>query len=141
MTQLPVNWLTEGLLDFEYKKYILDDKILSGYHMSQAPPYFVNSELSFKPEFLKGFRVSVEWQAMGGYHTDAQNTARYKGFNIVNVRTGYQFNTMEVWVNCLNAGDVVYATTVEKSSWGTTYRPGQLRTFNIGIGWRLNQNK
>lgn len=125
----------------EYKKYILDDKILSGYHMSQAPPYFVNSELSFKPEFLKGFRVSVEWQAMGGYHTDAQNTARYKGFNIVNVRTGYQFNTVEVWVNCLNAGDVVYATTVEKSSWGTTYRPGQLRTFNIGIGWRLNQNK
>lgn len=25
MTQLPVNWLTEGLLDFEYKKYILLD--------------------------------------------------------------------------------------------------------------------
>lgn len=123
----------------EYKQYVKNDKNLSGHHMSQAPSYFVNSELSYKPGFLKGFRVSVEWQGMGGYHTDAENTAKYNGFNILNARTGYQFKSYEVWVNCLNVGNVVYATTVEKSSWGTTYRPGQLRTFNVGIAWKLNQ--
>lgn len=122
-----------------YKKYVKDDKNLSGHHMSQAPSWFVNSELSYKPGFLKGFRISVEWQGMGGYHTDAENTATYKGFNILNARTGYQYKSVEVWINCLNVGDVVYATTVEKSAWGTTYRPGQLRTFNVGIGWKLNQ--
>ncbi|PVD52824.1 TonB-dependent receptor [Terrimonas sp.] len=123
----------------EYKQYVKNDKNLSGHHMSQAPSYFVNSELSYKPGFLKGFRVSVEWQGMGGYHTDAENTAKYNGFNILNARTGYQFKSYEVWVNCLNVGNVVYATTVEKSAWGTTYRPGQLRTFNVGLAWKLNQ--
>lgn len=123
----------------EYKQYIKNDKNLSGHHMSQAPPYFVNSELSYKPGFLKGFRISVEWQGMGGYHTDPENTATYKGFNILNARTGYQFKSVEVWVNCLNVGNAVYATIVEKSAWGTTYRPGQLRTLNVGIGWKLNQ--
>lgn len=124
----------------EYKQYVKNDKNLSGHHMSQAPSYFVNSELSYKPEFLKGFRISVEWQGMGGYHTDPENTARYNGFNIFNARAGYQFKAYEIWVNCLNVGDEVYATTVEKSTWGTTYRPGQLRTFNVGIAWKLNQS-
>ncbi len=122
-----------------YREYVKNDKNLSGHHMSQAPSYFVNSELSYKPGFLKGFRISAEWQSMGGYHTDAENTEKYNGFNILNARTGYQFRSVEVWVNCLNVGNVVYATTVEKSSWGTTYRPGQLRTFNVGIAWKLNQ--
>lgn len=123
----------------EYKQYVKNDKNLSGHHMSQAPSYYVNSELSYKPTYLKGFRISVEWQGMGGYHTDAENTATYKGFNIFNARTGYQFKSVEVWVNCLNVGNTVYATTVEKSAWGTTYRPGQLRTLNVGIAWKLNQ--
>lgn len=123
----------------EYKKYEKDGKDLSGHHMSQAPSYFVNSELSYKPAFLKGFRISMEWQGMGDYHTDAENTASYNGFNIINARTGYQFNSVELWLNCLNLANTVYATTVEKSAWGTTYRPGQLRTFNIGIAWKLNQ--
>lgn len=124
----------------EYKRYVRNDKDLSGHHMSQAPSWFINSELSYKPVFLKGFRISVEWQGMGGYHTDPENTATYKGFHIFNARTGYRFNAVEVWINCLNAGNAVYATTVEKSSWGTTYRPGQLRTFNVGIAWKLNQS-
>lgn len=123
----------------EYKEYVKNDKNLSGHHMSQAPPYFVNSELSYKPDFLKGFRISFEWQGMGGYHTDPENTAKYNGFNIFNARTGYQFKAYEIWVNCLNVANEVYATTVEKSTWGTTYRPGQLRTFNVGIAWKLNQ--
>lgn len=124
----------------EYKKYKKEDKDLSGHHMSQAPGHIINSEVSFKPTFLKGFRISLEWQGMGSYHTNAENTAKYKGFNIFNARTGYQFKSVEVWINCLNVGDVVYATTVDKSAWGTTYRPGQLRTFNTGIAWKINQS-
>lgn len=124
----------------EYKQYVKNDKNLSGHHMSQAPSYFLNNELSYKPGFLKGFRISVEWQGMGGYHTDPENTAKYNGFNIFNARTGYRFRSVEVWVNCLNVGNSVYATIVEKSAWGTTYRPGQLRTLNVGIAWKLNQS-
>lgn len=123
----------------EYKEYVKDGKDLSGNEMSQAPSHIANSEISFKPGFIKGFRISVEWQSMGNYFTDPQNTAKYKGFNIFNARTGYQYKSVELWVNCLNVANTVYATTVDKSAWGTTYRPGQLRTFNVGVAWKINK--
>lgn len=122
----------------KYVDYEIEGRDLSGNFMSQAPATLVNSEISYKPEFLEGFRISLEWQGMGSYFTDPQNTAKYGGFNIFNARTGYQYKSIEVWLNCLNVADEIYATTVEKSAWGTTYRPGQLRTFNVGIAWKLN---
>ncbi|MBN8857486.1 MAG: TonB-dependent receptor [Sphingobacteriales bacterium] len=123
----------------KYREYVKEGKDYSGNYMGQSPSHIINSELIFKPAFLKGFRVALEWQGMGSYYTDPENTAKYKGFNIFNARTGYQYKSVELWVNCLNIANVVYATTVEKSAWGTTYRPGQLRTFNIGIAWKINK--
>lgn len=124
----------------EYKEYVKEGKTYSGNCMGQSPSHIINSELIYKPEFFKGFRIGLEWQGIGDYYTNPENTAKYGGFNILNARTGYQFKTIEVWVNCLNLTDAVWATTVEKSAWGTTYRPGQQRTFNVGIGWKINQN-
>ncbi len=122
----------------EYISYSINGVDLSGKDMSQAPSYILNSEISFKPKFINGFRISLEWQSLGKYFTDPQNTAVYDGFNIFNLRTGYKVYDFEVWANCLNVGDANYATTVEKSAFGTSFRPGQLRTFNVGINYTLN---
>lgn len=90
---------------------------------------------------MKGVRIALEWQRIGSYYTDAAYTAKYKGFNLFNLRAGYTFNAFEVWANCINVTDVIYATTVEKSDWGTTYRPGDLRTINIGVGYHFNKTR
>lgn len=122
----------------KYEEYVQQDSNYSGNYMGQSPPYIVNSEIGYKPAFLKGFRLALEWQGLGAYYTDPQNTEKYKGFHVLNARAGYRHKAVEVWLNALNIGDVVYATTVEKSAWGTTYRPGQLRTFNVGIAYHIN---
>lgn len=122
----------------KYKEYVQQESDYSGNYMSQAPPYIYNSELTYKPQFFKGFRISVEWQGLSSYYTDSKNTEKYKGFDVYNVRTGYEFRGVEIWANCLNLTNANYATTVEKSAWGTTYRPGQLRGVNIGVAYKIN---
>jgi iron complex outermembrane receptor protein len=123
----------------KYVEYTLGGKDYSNNIMSQAPKFIANSEITYKPSFLKGFRIAIEWQGLGAYYTDAQNSASYKGFNILNARAGYTCHGFEVWTNCINLADAVYATTVEKSSYGTSYRPGQLRTINTGISYYFNK--
>lgn len=103
--------------------------------MPQSPAYITNSEVTYKPAFIKGFRIAVEYQGMGSYFTDPQNTAKYKGFSVWNARLGYTIKAFECWANCINVTDKVYATTVEKSAFGTSYRPGQLRSLNVGVAW------
>jgi len=121
--------------EHRYLDYIQQGDNYSGNYMGQAPPYMINSEISYKPSFLSGFRVALEWQSLGSYFMDPANTQKYNGFNVFNARMGYRFQSVECWVNCLNLANAVYATTVEKSAYGTQYRPGQLRTFNAGVAY------
>lgn len=121
--------------EHKYMNYIEKGVDYSGNKMSQAPVYIANAEITYKPKFLKGFRIAFEWQGVGNYFIDSRNTEKYKGFNVFNVRMGYTIKGFEVWANCINLANTVYATTVEKNSYGTSYRPGQLRTFNVGIGY------
>jgi outer membrane receptor protein involved in Fe transport len=121
----------------KYIEYIEQGKNYSGNKMSQAPPFIYNSEFTYKPHYLKGFRIAVEMQGMNSYFTDPQNTATYKGFTAFNARAGYSIKSVEVWANCLNVTDKVFAASVEKSAFGTSYRPGQLRTINIGLAYNF----
>ncbi|HVY73998.1 MAG TPA: TonB-dependent receptor [Puia sp.] len=122
-----------------YVDYVQQGKDYSGKEMSQAPHTIINSEITYRPAFMKGLRLGVEWQSVGKYFTDPANTATYNGFNVLNIRTGYSINGVELWVNCINAGNAIYATTVEKSAYGVSYRPGQLRTFNVGVAYHFRK--
>lgn len=136
------NWflrLGATYAEHRYIDYVQQGKIFSDNIMSQAPRYIVNSEITYRPAFLKGFRAAIEWQGLGNYFTDAENTQKYKGFQVFNARMGYTLKGLEIWANCINFTNAIYATTVEKSVYGTTYRPGQLRTLNVGIGYYFNK--
>ncbi|MDH5610556.1 MAG: TonB-dependent receptor, partial [Cyclobacteriaceae bacterium] len=127
------------LAKHEYIEYIEKGNDYSGNSMSQAPRYLSNSEITYRPAFLPGFRMGLEWQTMGRYFMDAQNTKEYEGFSVFNARAGYKRDKIEMWLNCINLTDAVYATTSDKSAYGVSYRPGQLRTFNVGIGYSLGK--
>lgn len=124
-----------------YKAYVLQGKDFSGNIMPQAPPYIINSEITYRPSFFKGFRIGVEYQGLGKYYTDAQNSAMYNGFNVFNARIGYVVKHIEVWANFINVTNAVYATTVEKSAYGTSYRPGQLRSLNVGLAYLFGKHE
>jgi outer membrane receptor for monomeric catechols len=86
---------------------------------------------------LPGFRLSGEWQHLGRYYMDAANTETYPGYNVLNLRAGYHWKGLEVWLNALNATNRLYATTADKSAFGKSYRPGNPRTFALGVAYHV----
>jgi len=121
----------------KYVDYVQQGKNFSGNEMSQSPAYIMNGEVIYKPGYLKGFRIGVETQSLGSYFTDSENTSKYNGFIVFNARMGYTFKSFETWINCINVTNKNYAVTVEKNAYGTSYRPAQLRTINIGVAYHL----
>jgi outer membrane receptor protein involved in Fe transport len=111
----------------------------NGNIMAGAPSFLMNAEVSYKPRFIKGLRTSFEWQHQSSYWLDNSNTRTYNGFDIVNVRAGYQFKFFEVWLNILNAADKYYSVAASKSGSGYSYNLGQPRTFNTGIAYQLSR--
>ena len=114
-------------------------KDYSGNQMAAAPHFIANAELTWRPSFLKGFRLSVEGQHLGHYFMDDANTTKYKGFDIVNFRTGYQLKCWELWVNALNAFNTYYASLASKSSYGYSYSLGNPREITVGLSWHFGK--
>lgn len=109
----------------------------SGNEMAAAPHFIGNIELTWHPLFIKGFRIAVEEQHLGRYYMDDANTKKYNGFDIVNIRTGYQLKKWEIWVNALNAFNKYYASLASKSSYGYSYNLGDPAEWTIGLSWHF----
>lgn len=118
-----------------FKDYVLEGKGYSGNEMATAPRFMGNAEITYKPVFAKGLRLGLEWQHIGKYYMDAANTEYYNGYDLFNVRAGYTLRGVELWLNATNITNQLYATTVDKYSYGKSYRQGNPRIFNIGIGY------
>ena len=109
----------------------------NGNQMHNAPNWMYNTELWYKPSFIKGLRVGAELQHIGSYYVDPLNTAKYKGYNVLNLRAGYQFKGLEIWLNVMNATDNYYSYITSKSSFGYSYQLADPRNFNIGFSYDL----
>jgi iron complex outermembrane recepter protein len=117
----------------------------SGNHMTEAPSFISNAELTFKPNFIKGFRIALEWQGIGPWYKNDANTFKYedktflfKGASILNLRTAYQFMNMEVYCNILNLTDELYANGVTRSAGNKdTFAAGAPRIFAFGFTYRF----
>lgn len=111
----------------------------SGKYMSRAPKWIANAQLTYKPDYLKGFRASIEWQHIDEYFMDQQNAKVYEGYDIINLRFGYQKKSFEIWTNLMNAMNSLYATAASSSAWGQSYSLGRPRNINLGIAYKFQQ--
>ena len=116
-----------------------------GNRMINAPAWIANSEISYKPMYFQGFRVAGEWQHINSYFTNPANTKTYGGYNIYNLRLGYDFkkNLLQgagIWLNVLNLANKLYATTVTGNSYGDTYNTGSPRIYNLGISYNFSKH-
>ena len=75
---------------------------------------------------------------------DPKNTVKYEGYNVVNLRAGYQFKGFEVWLNVMNAGDNYYSYISTKST-SYSYQLAEPRNYNLGVSYNfaslLKRNK
>ena len=109
----------------------------SGRQMAAAPHFIANAEVTWRPAFLKGFRLGAEWQRLGKYWMDDANSVRYGGFGVVNFRAGYGYHGWEVWVNTLNAFNKYYAALATKSTYGYSYNLGDPAEVTVGLAYHF----
>jgi iron complex outermembrane receptor protein len=117
----------------------------SGKRMTNAPAWIANSELTYKPNYLPGFRIAGEWQHIDKYFTTPANTKTYSGYNIYNLRLGFDFKQAilkgaGVWFNVLNLTNKLYATSVTSGQYGDTYYAAPPHTITLGISYSFAKN-
>jgi outer membrane receptor protein involved in Fe transport len=126
-----------ALSKHEFKNFVEKGSSYNGNEMNGAPRWMHNAEVWYRPAFVKGLRVGVEWQKVGNYFMDPANTARYEGFDVFHIRAGYEFRGIELWVNVMNAADRFYAYHASKSSNRYNYTPAEPRNINVGLSYDL----
>lgn len=114
--------------------------VYNGNRMANAPNWIANSEITYKPAYLNGFRISGEWQHIGSYFTDPANTKTYGGYDLFNARTGFDvkggpLKGCGIWFNVLNLTNKLYATTVTSNQYGDTYNAAPPRVYSLGISY------
>ena len=121
--------------EHRFTHYVEKGVSYNGNEMNGAPRWLYNAEAWYKPSYLKGLRLGAELQHVGAYWADPQNTARYSGYDVLNLRVGYAFRGVEVWVNALNATNAYYATVVSKSAFGYSYTLAEPRNITLGLSY------
>jgi outer membrane receptor protein involved in Fe transport len=112
--------------------------------MPSAPPFVANTEISYKPTWAKGLKMSLEWQRMSAWYQNAINTIKYeersafglKGVSFLNFRTSYHIKSIEIYGNIMNLSNELYATQATRGNSLTDrsfYYPAAPRTFVMGI--------
>lgn len=126
-------------------------KNVNGNEMPQSPRWIANSEVTYKPKYLSGFRISLEWQRISSWYQDQVNRIKYedagflglKGISYLNLRGGYEWRGFELFANVLNLTDELYANAATRGNGSrdrTTFTPAAPRTFVLGMQYTLNRN-
>lgn len=151
--QLSTQWqlhLAYSRSEHQYKKYIQDQgrvnpqtglsraKNLKGNSLSLAPEYIANVRLIYDSEDLAGFSSMLEWQSIGDYWMDAENTRRADGYNILNLKFNYQATThLGLHFRVTNVSDENYSLQTELRFGREQIQPGAPRLWYVGIEYQL----
>jgi outer membrane receptor protein involved in Fe transport len=108
---------------------------LSGKTMETAPGRVGNVALSWHPEFRDGSTLALEWQHVGRYWMDADNTHRYPGHDLLNLSLAVPIaGRASLFARLTNLANERYAETSSfTAARGEEYAPGQPRAFYAGI--------
>jgi iron complex outermembrane recepter protein len=110
----------------------------SGKEMSSAPRSLTNARLGYRPARLQGAALELEWQRVGSYWLDDENTARYDGHDLFNLRGSYAVTKrLELDARVANLADERYATAAALSRGQEEFAPGLPRTYYVGLTYRM----
>jgi outer membrane receptor protein involved in Fe transport len=110
----------------------------SGNEIAAAPRDLINLRARVSPAFMRGGSLSADLMRVGGYWEDPENTSRYDGHSLVNLRARYPvWQGMELIVRATNIFDERYA---EQATFNTFERerltPGAPRMLYVGLQGR-----
>jgi len=110
---------------------------LGGNEIETAPRTLANVMVSYSPEFLEGSYLGAEWTRVGAYWMDPQNTHRYPGHDMLNLRMNVPLTGgVGVFARLVNVTDVRFAESASfTAARGLEYAPGMPRTLYVGLRW------
>jgi iron complex outermembrane recepter protein len=129
-----------------YEKFRLSNsQIFDGKEMPLAPHFTGMGEIQYMPKFLKGFRITAEWQRVGPYFKDNENKLKYedktfaglKGLSLLHIRSAYRIKSWELFANLMNATDELYTTYISRSTFGSNFYPAPPRNLTLGLSFGM----
>jgi outer membrane receptor protein involved in Fe transport len=114
------------------------DVDFAGNEMESAPHTLVSARLGWRPEWLRDADFAAEWAHVGSYWMDADNTHRYGGHALVNLRADLPVTRgIELVARANNLLDERYAEGASfTQAAGEEFAPGMPRTVYLGLQWR-----
>jgi iron complex outermembrane recepter protein len=121
---------------------------LDGYEMPASPKWIVNTEVIYTPHWAKGLRVSAEWQRLTPWFLNQINTVRFedrgflnqKGVSVLNLRVGYEWRGIELFVSALNATNELYVASASRGNAAadrTNFSPSAPRSIGFGLQYNF----
>jgi iron complex outermembrane recepter protein len=125
---------------------------VNGKRMPSAPTFVCNSEVIYKPGYVRGLRLALEWQYMNSWFQNQVNTVKYSdkgafglsGISVLNFRSGYEWKGCEVFVNVLNLTNELYAFNATRGNLPnstSTFTPAPPRVITLGFQYAFTGNK
>lgn len=106
-----------------------------------APRSILNLRASWSPTQIAGSRITAEWSRIGSYWMDPENTHRYAGHSLLNLRINAPLtSSLEVLGRLDNVTNERYAETATyTAARGEELAPGLPRALYLGIQYRWNR--
>ncbi len=113
---------------------------LSGNEMPAGPRSISYAGISYTPSYLSSLDLGVDLNRLGSYWMDPENTVKYDGHMLLNLRANLQLPAgFEVLARITNAADERYA---ERASYhsvrGQEFAPGRPRAFFFGVRYHVS---
>lgn len=109
------------------------EAIAFGDDIDTAPRILAGARGVWSPDFAPVV-VEASWNRVGGYFTDAGETRRYPGHDVVDLRADYRIaGGLSAFVAIRNLGNVFYAERADFAFGADRYFPGEGRVATFGI--------
>jgi outer membrane receptor protein involved in Fe transport len=133
--------LTEDIsskIAYSYSKHnFVDDVNYKDNEMAEAPNHTGNFRLFYNPYFMKKLTLMGEIQYVGDYYMNNENTKKYTGYEIGNVKGTYNLSkSLSIFGKVTNITDKKYATSAS-SGWSDSYTSGNPRAYYTGLNYKF----
>lgn len=129
-------WATKVVYSFSKHEYDDSDEFGDN-DQARAPENLANVRLIYTPKGVPGLFAVVEWEHIGSSWMDDDNTLRYAGHDIANIKMNYEINAhLAFFGRVNNVTDRLYAESAQLR-FGENYTPGAPRQAFVGFEYKL----
>lgn len=109
---------------------------IQGNIIDTAPKKVGSAQLGWRSE--NGNKLELEWQHLGSYYLNPENSAEYTGHNIINLRASFELSSqLSLSARLLNLSNKDYAERADFAFGNYRYFVGEPRSLFVGLRYQF----